>query len=210
MKKTFCILLVSVLLLSCEAIQEEKRDPASAATDFYGSKFPSPDSISYNEHVFSADMGEPNVAELYKLMVALSTPNEIDLCHELPHGGNIEIDVSELSTQSLAKSKAICDQLAMMMDDTIVYQEPGSIALLKYDPADADQARLARVYDRIFSLEEKVWLKRIGGNRVILNESIDGFRNQMALKLHVKLLFTQKIIMKFLNKPVSPAPAQKE
>ncbi len=204
--------MVSVLLMSCDGLLEEQSDdPSSAPTDHYGSKFPSPDSINvYNQHIFSADMDNPYVAELYKLMVALSTPNEIDLCHELPHGGNIEIDVSELTTQSIAKSKAICDQLAMMMDDTIVYQEPGSIALLEYDPADADQARLARVYDRIFSLEEKVWLKRIGGNRVILNESIDGFRNQMALKLHVKLLFTQKLIRDFLNEPPEPDTAKTE
>jgi hypothetical protein len=192
--------LILCIAVSCTVTEQDKKN--TATVDQYLAQYPLPDgtTIGYDASNFMVEYDDSRMQLFYKLVMSKKTRKEIDLCHEFPYGGMLELNVDRLIPQAIAQHKMINDILAELLGDTIIYDAPGSIALLSYDASNEDHIKLARTFDKLLSLEEKVWLYNIGGNQVITSNQTSGFHTQMAIKLYVMGLSTQRRLQAFMEK----------
>jgi streptomycin 6-kinase len=128
---------------------------------------------------------------LYNLLMHYATERELEICHDLPHGNILDYTDASFLSLILAVASANQDLIEQLTGDSPLYATPNSTKLLNFTDGEAS-VRLLRVIDNIFTLEEKVWLRKIGGNVTLANSEDQYFTGQMATKILVKLLYQQK------------------
>lgn len=179
--------------LSNTPYQEEKKRIA----DSLCAQFPI-DSVQYSPKDFELLMSDAMQNTLYHILMKYATQEEIDICHDLPSGNMI--DYGSTSFLSLILSVAIANQklIEQLTGGNPTYSTPQSTKLINYFSDDAS-IRFMRVIDTQFTLEEKTWLRKIGGNTALVDKEDAYFVTQMAAKILVKLLYQQKQLNELIS-----------
>lgn len=175
-----------------EEVAESTDDEPKSIVDSLCTLFPLR-TVDYSPKNFSVgeEAGEMQIY-LYNLMMQYATQEEVNICHDLPHGNRL--DYSDASFLSLILGVASANQLLIeqLTGENPLYATPNSTELIDYYGNDDASVRFLRVIDNQFTLEEKVWLRKIGGQVALANTEDQYFVSQMTTKILVKLLYQQK------------------
>ncbi len=149
------------------------------------------DTVVYSSRNFEIGRGDAMQIFLYNLLMQYATEEQINICHDLPHGNML--DYTDASFLSLILAVASANQVLIeqLTGEYPIYANENSTKLINYTTNEAS-VRFLRVIDNNFTLEEKVWLRKIGGQVALANTEDQYFVSQMTTKILVKLLYQQK------------------